>query len=66
MTNLLLLCFVISVLGYARIMYLTVTGRLTRWMNWEELDLLDLWIARITLVSMLGFIITLITALMLK
>jgi hypothetical protein len=66
MTDLLLLFLAISVVGYARIAYLAHTGRITRWTTWRELGLEDLWIVRITLVSNLGFVATLITAVLLK
>jgi hypothetical protein len=66
MTTLLLLFLAISVVGYARIAYLVHTDRLTRWTTWRELSLEDLWIVRITLISNLGFVATLITAVLLK
>jgi hypothetical protein len=66
MTSLLLLFLVISVVGYARVAYLTHADRLTRWTTWRDLDLKDLWVVRITLISNLGFVATLITAVLLK
>lgn len=66
MTSLLLLFLVISVVGYARIAYLTHTGRITRWTSWRGLGVKDIWIVRITLVSNLGFVTTLITAVLFK